>query len=150
MKPGRVRASLLSDLPDEREEQVLGILEEYLAELECGGRPSPEDWIARHPDMEHVLRAYLRELDQLHQAGPPKSFPASEDPAGAGRWRARPVGRFSDHPRIGRGGMGVVYGGSNSRSTGGLPSRCCRSRPRSTTGSSSTSRMRLRPCPGAP
>ena len=60
---------------------MLGILEEYLAELECGGRPSPEDWIARHPDLEDVLRAYLRELDQLHQAGLPKSFPASENPA---------------------------------------------------------------------
>ena len=81
MKPDRVRASLLADLPDEQEEQVLGILEEYLAELECGGRPSPEDWIAQHPDLEDVLRAYLRELDQLHFAGLPRSFPAGENPA---------------------------------------------------------------------
>ena len=40
----------LADLPDEQEERVLGILEEYLAELESGGRPSPEDWIAQHPE----------------------------------------------------------------------------------------------------
>ena len=63
MKLDSVRASLLADLPDEQKPQVLGILEEYLAELECGGRPSPEDLIAQHPDLEDVLRAYLRELD---------------------------------------------------------------------------------------
>ena len=98
MKPDRVQASLLADLPDEQEEQVLGILEQYLTELECGGRPYPEDWIAQHPDMEDVLRAYLRELDQLHQAGLPKSFPGQRVPGRDGQWRARPVGGFSDHP----------------------------------------------------
>src|SRR6516165_10690038 len=106
MKPDRVPASLLTDLPDEQEAQVLGILEGYLAELECGGRPSPEDWIARHPDLEDLLRAYLRELDQLHQAGVPKSFPASEDPAA---WVDGERGRLGDFQiirEVGRGGMG--------------------------------------------
>jgi eukaryotic-like serine/threonine-protein kinase len=112
MKPDRVRTSLLAHLPDEpdeQEEQVLGILEEYLAELECGNRPSPEDWIARHPDLEDALRAYLRELDQLHQAGLPKGFPSSENPAA---WVNGERGRLGDYQiirEVGRGGMGVVY-----------------------------------------
>ena len=109
MKPDSVRASLLADPPDEQDAQVLAILEEYLAELECGGRPSPEDWIARHPDLEDVLRAYLRELDQLHQAGLPKSFPASENPAARVSGERGRLGDFQIIREVGRGGMGVVY-----------------------------------------
>jgi serine/threonine protein kinase/tetratricopeptide (TPR) repeat protein len=109
MKPDSVRASLLADLPDEQEAQVLGILEEYLGELECGGRPSPEDWIAQHPDLEDVLRAYLRELDQLHQAGLPRSFPAGENPAARVNGERGRLGDFQIIREVGRGGMGVVY-----------------------------------------
>src|SRR5580658_1674794 len=109
MKPDSVRASLLADLPDEQEAQVLGILEEYLGELECGGRPSPEDWIAQHPDLEDVLRAYLRELDQLHQAGLPRSFPANENPAARVNGERGRLGDFQIIREVGRGGMGVVY-----------------------------------------
>ncbi len=109
MKPDRIRASLLADLPDEHEEQVLGILEEYLKELECGGRPSPEEWIARHPEMEDTLRAYLRELDQLHQAGLPKSFPSSENPAARVNGDRGRLGDYQIIREVGRGGMGVVY-----------------------------------------
>ena len=109
MKPGSVRVNLLPDLPDEQEAQVLGILEEYLAELECGVRPSPEDWIARYPDLEDVLRAYLRELDQLHQAGLPKSFSARENPAARVNGERGRLGDFQIIREVGRGGMGVVY-----------------------------------------
>jgi serine/threonine protein kinase/tetratricopeptide (TPR) repeat protein len=109
MKPERVRASVVEDLPDDQEAQVLEILEEYLAELECGGRPSPDEWIARHPDMEDILRAYLRELDQLHEAGLPKSFPASENPAARVNGERGRLGDFEIIREVGRGGMGVVY-----------------------------------------
>ena len=108
MKPGSVWARPLVDLPDEREAQVLGILEEYLAELECGGRPSPEDLIARHPHLEDDLRAYLCELDQLHQAGLRKSFPASENPAARVHGERGRLGDFQIIREVGRGGMGVV------------------------------------------
>jgi serine/threonine protein kinase len=109
MKPDSVRARRLADLPDEQEAQVLGILEDYLAELECGGRPSPEDWIARHPDLEDTLRAYLRELDQLHQAGLRKGFPAGENPAARVDGERGRLGDFQIIREVGRGGMGVVY-----------------------------------------
>jgi serine/threonine protein kinase len=109
MMPDRVRASLLTDLPDEQEAQVLGILEDYLAELECGGRPSAEDWIAQHPDLEDILRAYLRELDQLHQAGLPKRFPTGDNPAARSNGERGRLGDFQIIREVGRGGMGVVY-----------------------------------------
>ena len=109
MKPDSVRASLLLDLPDEQDAHVLGILEEYLAELECGGRPSQEELIAQHPDLEDVLRAYLRELDQLHQAGLPKSFSARENPAARVNGERGRLGDFQIIREVGRGGMGVVY-----------------------------------------
>jgi serine/threonine protein kinase len=109
MKPDRALASPHSDLPDEQEEQVLGILEHYLAELECGGRPCPEDWIAQYPDMKDVLRAYLHELEQLHRAGLPKSFPGSENPAARVNGERGRLGDFQIIREVGRGGMGVVY-----------------------------------------
>jgi serine/threonine protein kinase len=109
MTPDRFRTSLLADLPDEQEAHVLGILEVYLEELECGGRPSAEECIAQHPDLEDVLRAYLRELDQLHQAGLPKSFLASENPAARVHGERGRLGDFEIIREVGRGGMGVVY-----------------------------------------
>ncbi len=57
-----------SGLSDEQTGQVLRILEEYLAELERGGRPQPEELLACHPDLADLLREYLDRLELLHEA----------------------------------------------------------------------------------
>ena len=53
--------------PDQRS-QVISILEQYLAELERGGWPHPDDLIAQHPELAEILREYLDKLDVLHRA----------------------------------------------------------------------------------
>ena len=82
-------------------EEVLRVLEEYLAELERGARPHPEELLARHPDMADLLKEYLDRLDLLHEAAvrfrvaePPVDAPvgAGSPAVGAGR---PPLGRVS-------------------------------------------------------
>jgi serine/threonine protein kinase/Flp pilus assembly protein TadD len=56
--------------------QLLEILEGYLDELEHGGRPNPDELLARHPDLAEPLRGYLASLEFLNansQAANPKS-----------------------------------------------------------------------------
>jgi serine/threonine protein kinase len=98
------------DQIDERTEQVLDVLEQYLGRLERGDHLRPEDLIAQHPDLRDVLGDYLEELDQLHEAIAVAGTP-SADRELASRTddeRGR-VGDFRIIREVGRGGMGVVY-----------------------------------------
>src|SRR5262245_56609744 len=70
-----------SGLSAEQRAQVLRVLEGYLAELEGGGRPHPDDLLARHPDLADQLKAYLDQLDLLHDAA--VRFRTAAPPAGA-------------------------------------------------------------------
>jgi WD40 repeat protein/serine/threonine protein kinase len=89
---------------------VLHVLEGYLAELERGVLPHPDELLARHPDLAEPLKAYLASLDFLHRAavslhGPPRpDSPRADDPDAPGR-----LGDFRILREVGRGGMGVVY-----------------------------------------
>jgi serine/threonine protein kinase len=97
------------ETPDHESEQVLVILEQYLQELESGGRPCAEEWIARHPEWGEALTDYLRELEQLHEAGRQQSFSGSEELLATVPERRCRLGDFLIVREIGRGGMGVVY-----------------------------------------
>jgi serine/threonine protein kinase len=92
--------------------QVLKVLEEYLAKLEHGAPPHPEELLAEHPDLTDQLQAYLASLDFLHKAalslhGPPRpESPRADDPDAA---QFGCLGDFRILREVGRGGMGVVY-----------------------------------------
>jgi serine/threonine protein kinase len=93
--------------------QVLHVLEGYLAELERGVLPHPDELLARHPDLAKPLQAYLASLDFLHRAaaslhGPSRpDSPHADDPDAPGR--LGDLGDFRILREVGRGGMGVVY-----------------------------------------
>jgi serine/threonine protein kinase len=93
--------------------QVLHVLEGYLAELERGVLPHPDELLARHPDLAEPLKAYLASLDFLHRAaaslhGPSRPHsPLADDPNAPGR--LGDLGDFRILREVGRGGMGVVY-----------------------------------------
>ncbi len=91
--------------------EVIRIFEEYLEELEAGGQPSPEDLVARHPELAEPLKACLASLEFLHDAAlslrgsaKPVEKGAAESLAELGR-----LGDFHILREVGRGGMGVVY-----------------------------------------
>jgi eukaryotic-like serine/threonine-protein kinase len=91
--------------------QVIGILEEFLAELEMGARPSPEELAARCPEMAEPLKACLASLAFLHDAAP--SLRGSGRPLQPASLQhlaeLGPLGDFRLVREVGRGGMGVVY-----------------------------------------
>src|SRR5262245_6281887 len=71
---------LVASLPGAASSEVLQVLEAYLAELERGVPPHPDELLARHPDLAEPLKAYLASLEFLHRAealaarGIPSSF----------------------------------------------------------------------------
>jgi serine/threonine protein kinase len=111
MNPNPVPNGQAHELTDEPSERLLGVLEEYLEGLEDGAAPPPEEFIARYPEMGELLRAYLDELNQLHDMGalaqPGQAAPAAPGPALTGEDRL--LGDFRIIREVGRGGMGLVY-----------------------------------------
>jgi tetratricopeptide (TPR) repeat protein/tRNA A-37 threonylcarbamoyl transferase component Bud32 len=86
------------------------ILDEYLLAIERGEPVSPEDLVARHPDLADELRGYLSGLKKIHQA----VAPAADGQAGlsssfTGPAMSGELGDFRFVRELGRGGMGVVY-----------------------------------------
>jgi len=99
-----------SGLSDEQTARVLRVLEGYLAELEHGGNPRPEELLARHPDLPDLLKEYLDRLDVLHEAA--TGFRIVESPLAGAVLPPNDLGCLGDFRllrEIGRGGMGVVY-----------------------------------------
>jgi WD40 repeat protein len=90
--------------------EVVQLLEEYLEQLEEGTALRPEEWLARHPELDGPPEEYLATLALLHQtalglgrAAPPEAGQAPEEPA---------PGQLGDYRlvrEVGRGGMGIVF-----------------------------------------
>jgi serine/threonine protein kinase/tetratricopeptide (TPR) repeat protein len=89
--------------------RVAAGLDEYLAELQAGRRPSRQDFLARHPEIVDALDRGLDVLDFLHSAAG-ATEPRSPNPADG---EAPPpetiLGDYRLIREVGRGGMGVVY-----------------------------------------
>src|SRR5215470_16125460 len=98
-----------SGLSAEQTAQVLRVLEDYLAELERGGRPHPDELLARHPDLADQLKAYLDQLDLLHEAAVRFRVAAPAADAAPAENDLGRLGDFRIVREVGRGGMGVVY-----------------------------------------
>src|SRR5262245_17659037 len=93
----------------ERDDRIARILDEYLLGLERGEPISPDELLARHPDVADRLRDYLSGLAIFHSAvagpfPPPVLVGGDHGPALRGE-----LGDFHLVREIGRGGMGVVY-----------------------------------------
>ena len=68
MSAERAAADRLAGLSEEQTERLLAILDQYLAELERGVPPRPQELAARHPELADALLDYLQELDRLQCA----------------------------------------------------------------------------------
>ncbi len=99
-------------LPEEQQNRLAQILDDYVAAAERGAPVTPEELLARHPAEADYLRLYLSGLQLFHAA-------AADDGGARDLGFAMPTAtssacgtRFGDFEivrEIGRGGMGVVY-----------------------------------------
>jgi WD40 repeat protein/serine/threonine protein kinase len=90
--------------------RVTRALEEYLAALEAGRRPSRSEFLARHADIAAALGECLDGLEFVAAAVPELQQPVTPVAAEIGGVGcAVPLGDFRIVREIGRGGMGVVY-----------------------------------------
>jgi tRNA A-37 threonylcarbamoyl transferase component Bud32 len=83
--------------PKEPAEELVRVLDQYLADLEAGRAPSREKLLADHPDLASQLAPCLSGMEFIHRA----ARPAADTPAR--------LGDFEIVGEVGRGGMGVVY-----------------------------------------
>jgi serine/threonine protein kinase len=110
MSGNRAGTRRVADLSNEKAEQVVDILERYLAQLQSGALPNHEEWVSHYPEFADMLAEYLPELEQIHLGasipdpgaaeGDLPTFPDAEQGL---------LGDFKIQREVGRGGMGVVY-----------------------------------------
>jgi hypothetical protein len=95
MRPAKAVIEL--DPASQEDEEVVRVLDAYLAGLERGDSLEPDLLLAQHPAIAHRLRSCLAGLDLL----------ASQAQNGAAQ--TIEIGDYLLEHEIGRGGMGVVY-----------------------------------------
>lgn len=111
MDPGPSSTCGISASPDEQD-RLAQILDEYLQGVEQGQPVSPEELLARHPDLAGRLSGYLSGLRLFHDAVANAPQPLSLVGSRADGQELRgELGDFRLLREIGRGGMGVVYEG---------------------------------------
>jgi serine/threonine protein kinase len=98
-----------SNLDDPR---VIEALDQYVAALEAGEKPSRKAFLARHAEIAEALAECLDGMEALHVATSSTSQAGSVPGRGAAsaeRLLGMPLGDFRLVREIGRGGMGTVY-----------------------------------------
>jgi serine/threonine protein kinase/Tfp pilus assembly protein PilF len=107
-----VESSGIQRLTGEQRDRLTAILDRYLCALESGTPPDREELLRADPDLAAPLDAYLRSLDQLHDAAAGFAQASLTDSAGAADAAAgdeKRLGDFRIVREVGRGGMGIVY-----------------------------------------
>jgi tetratricopeptide (TPR) repeat protein len=108
-------------LSPQAEHRVEDLVEDYLAQLQAGQKPSRPALVAAHPDLAPLLDRRLNLVEMMYRAGraagPPRSSDAQTLPPTAegfttpspGLGTVRYFGDYELLEEIARGGMGVVY-----------------------------------------
>ncbi len=78
-------------------EELVRVLDQYLADLDAGRAPSREKLLAEHPALASQLEPCLSGMEFIHRAARPTVDAPSR------------LGDFEIVGEVGRGGMGVVY-----------------------------------------
>jgi hypothetical protein len=113
---GRLHEDSGTDSDDPR---IVAAVQEYLAALELGKRPSRHEFLSRHGDIAGELAHCLEGLEWVHQAAldlkqenddaPSSEYPDNPGIGNSDAVEQLPLGDFRIVREIGRGGMGVVY-----------------------------------------
>ena len=88
----------------EDDPRILQASREYLTELEAGGRPDRQTYLARFPELADHLSECFDGIELAQSLRPPVPIPQLQP-----EYTASPLGDFQILTEIGRGGMGVVY-----------------------------------------
>ena len=89
--------------------RLLAITREYMDELEAGGSPDVEDYVARHPELAESVRSCLDGLELIHRSMKRDRSRVIPEFDPSPSLTAEPLGDFRIVRELGRGGMGVVY-----------------------------------------
>jgi serine/threonine protein kinase/WD40 repeat protein len=97
----------------ESDDRLGEAIEAYLALVEQGTAPEPEDFAARYPDLSEDIRAALQGLELVHglvgQASGSAAGSGSRGDAGRNLESGRKIAGYRVVRELGRGGMGTVY-----------------------------------------